>query len=146
MSNLTWLKKVEFCVIYVICHKMIRLLFIFSLSNIVRIRVVLGTQIQPQKAQIKCYFTYVDLAQIDCFETRHPAYYTSYCHVILMQKYTTTPDNWHPLLCNNLAHYPISPSMDQVNYPARLLRHATLLTQCLLRLGKIGFPSLSPPR
>ena len=48
---------------------MIRLLFIFSLSNIVRIRVVLGTQIQPQKAQIKCYF-YLDLAQIDSFEAR----------------------------------------------------------------------------
>ena len=44
---------------------MIRLLFIFSLSNIVRITVVLGTQIQPQKAQI-----YLDLAQIDSTEAR----------------------------------------------------------------------------
>ena len=70
---------------YVICHKMIRLLFIFSLSNITGITVVLGTQIQPQKAQI-----HLDLAQIDSFETRHRHLY---CHVILMQKYTTTPDN-----------------------------------------------------
>ena len=54
---------------YVICHKMIRLLFIFSLSNIVRITLVLGTQIQPQKSLNKMLF-YLDLAQIDSTEAR----------------------------------------------------------------------------
>ena len=48
---------------------MIRLLFMFSLSNIVRIRVVLGTQIQPQKSPNKIGF-YLDLTQIDSIEAR----------------------------------------------------------------------------
>ena len=48
---------------------MIRLLFIFSLSNIVRITLVLGTQIQPQKSLNKMLF-YLDLAQIDSTEAR----------------------------------------------------------------------------